>query len=261
VPLSATAAASAVHSLSRMVAEVRHDPLRDEQINNDKRRASPNNRKTTSEMDCTNARQQHELSAEMMQLLTEALDDFDEPCSRVGLVHGFIMQDNTTDKERFTMQHGVCGRSAVEMDAQTSERGSAQFGTSFSTSSGASEARCQRGQMPIEPDVPTSKEPLSPMPLSPLQLSSTEPNITSEPSPCRHNVCVPMETMTKAFSAGPFSPRAVSPARNTGAAIYTQFRLTRPASVIRASEQTQHAIQPVTPLTISNGKSSRGGQC
>ena len=69
MPLSATAAASAVHSLSRMVAEVRHDPLRDEQINNDKRRASPNNRKTTSEMDCTNARQQHELSAEMMQLL------------------------------------------------------------------------------------------------------------------------------------------------------------------------------------------------
>ena len=145
------------------------------------------------------------------------------------------------------------------MDAQSSERGSAQFGTSFSTPSGASEARCQRGQMPIEPDVPTSKEPLSPMPLSPLQLSSTEPNITSEPSPCRHNACVPMETMTKAFSAGPFSPRAFSPARNTGAAVYTPFRLTRPASVIRASEQTQHAIQPVTPLTISNGKSLRGG--
>ena len=65
---------------------------------------SPNNlrhtngelRTTTTEEPSIAAYQQDELSAEMMKLLSDALDDFDEPCSRVGLVHG-------TDKSRLTL--------------------------------------------------------------------------------------------------------------------------------------------------------------
>ena len=266
-----------------MVAAVRHDILGDEQIYNDTRQPNHENHQMTSEMDSINARQQEELSADMMQLLTEALDDFDEPCSRVRLVHRFTSQDDTTCNKRFTMQHEVCGRSAVEMDeminadislkvaTRTSEQSSAQF-FSFSTPSRASETRCQRGQMPIEPEVPTSKTPLSPLPLSPLQMNPTEPTVNSETqkstqvNPCRELLRVPEAEPVNPMSLMPTSPtpservvpvNPVSQMPTSDEALDpTTWPDTMPAMVTNRPIY-QHVIQPTTPLMFD--ESSSGG--
>ena len=53
---------------------------------NDLRDTNTEQRKATTEEPSNAAHKPNELSEEMMQLLSDALDDFDEPCSRVGLV-------------------------------------------------------------------------------------------------------------------------------------------------------------------------------
>ena len=107
-----------------MVAEVRHDLLRDDQIYNDTRLPTPihDSRLPTQEMTSNAAQQQ--LSADILQLLTEALDDFDEQPSRFhqhkvyqsSIIENRLATNNRPGGASTTAGAGVTSRTKESME-------------------------------------------------------------------------------------------------------------------------------------------------
>ena len=209
---------------------------------NECRHTIADNTKATYEKPSISVRQTQPLSAAMMQLLEEALGDFDEPCSRVGLVHGRDPSQPTIIDQQPT-NNAMMKNAAAQVGISTTSALVQLWGTDA--------ASLQQKDADAGPEAPTSETSEQPTGGTSVNMMPTSDAPSFSPF-CTLDMATDLTTMLSVVATS--KTRSESVSMNPVNMMPTSDEAPDPTTWSIADNQ--YTIPQVTPLIIYYGRAS-----